>query len=299
MSAQVIEYYNQCHVDYEILWRSHQNLCIHFGYFDDQHDSHAKALPNMNRVLAKRAAITNGETVLDAGCGVGGSSIWLAEQLGAKVCGINIQPLHLQIARREATERGVDHLVRFVEKNYCDTGEPEETFDVVWALESVCHCTDKMAFIKEAHRVLKPGGRLMVADFFQFKRDLNDAESDCMRMWLDGWALPHLAGVSEFGEAITQAGFQNVECDDITANVIRSSRRIWKASLIILPLSKPLELVGLRSKRQTANVLAARHQYTTICDGLWGYSVFTARKPCSETPSGPTDSKAIPQTLGS
>ncbi len=281
MSAKVIEYYNQCHVDYKILWRSHENLCIHFGYFDNQHDSHASALPNMNRVLARRAAITTGETVLDAGCGVGGSSIWLAEQLGARVCGINFQPLHLRIARRETTQRGLDHLVRFEEKNYCDTGEPEGTFDVVWALESVCHCDDKIAFIKEAYRMLKPGGRLMVADFFQFKHDLNAAEAERMRFWLDGWALPHLANVSDFGAAIARVGFQNVECDDITPNVIRSSRRIWKASLIILPLSKPLELVGLRSKRQTANVLAARHQYTTMRDGLWGYSVFTARKPSS------------------
>ncbi len=86
----------------------------------------------------------------------------------------------------------------------------------------------------------------MVADFFQFKHDLNAAAAERMRFWLDGWALPHLANVSDFGEAITRVGFQNVECDDITANV-----------------------------------LAARHQYTTMRDGLWGYSVFTARKPSS------------------
>ena len=279
MRNQVIEYYNQCHVDYKILWKSHQNLCIHFGYFDDQHDSHATAVPNMNRVLAQRAAITDGETVLDAGCGVGGSSFWLAENRGVKVCGINIQPLHLQIARREATERGLNHLVRFEERNYCDTGEPEGTFDVVWALESVCHCDDKNSFIKEAYRILKPGGRLMVADFFQIKEDVSTSEAEHMQVWLDGWALPHLATVSKFEEFLVRTGFENVDCDDITANVIRSSRRIWKASLIILPLSKPLELVGLRSKRQTANVLAARYQYTTMRNGLWGYSVFTARKP--------------------
>ena len=194
------------------------------------------------------------------------------------MCGINIQPLHLQIARREAAERGLDHLVRFEEQNYCDTGESEGTFDVVWALESVCHCDDKSSFIKEAYRILKPGGRLMVADFIQIKEDVSASEAERMQVWLDGWALPHLATVSKFGEMLVETGFEKVECDDITANVIRSSRRIWKASLIILPLSKPLELVGLRSKRQTANVLAARYQYTTMCDGLWGYSVFTARK---------------------
>jgi tocopherol O-methyltransferase len=275
----VIEYYDQCHVDYKILWRSHRNLCIHFGYFDDEHSDHETALPNMNRVLASRVGITSEDSVLDAGCGVGGSSIWLAENRGAKTCGINIQPLHLRLAREEATRRGIEHLVRFEERDYCDTGFDPGTFDVVWALESVCHCEDKGTFIIEAYRVLKPGGRLVVADFFQFEADLDAAERERMRLWLDGWALPHLAHIDEFREGLRSAGFAHIVCDDITANVMRSSRRIYKASRIILPMSKPLEILGVRSKRQTANVIASHHQYTTLRDGLWGYAVFTATKP--------------------
>jgi cyclopropane fatty-acyl-phospholipid synthase-like methyltransferase len=275
----VIEYYDQCHVDYKILWRSHRNLCIHFGYFDDEHDDHHSAVPNMNRVLAERAAITASDEVLDAGCGVGGSSMWLAENKGATACGINIQPLHLELARAEAARRGLEDLVRFEERNYCDSGLPDGSFDVVWALESVCHCEDKLAFINEAYRVLRPGGRLMVADFFQFERELESAQEQRMRRWLDGWALPNLAHVDDFADGLRSAGFEAIEQDDITANVMRSSRRIWKASLIIWPGSRPLELVGVRSKRQTANVVASYHQYTTIRDGLWGYSVFAAVKP--------------------
>lgn len=275
----VIEYYDSCHVDYKILWRSHRNLCIHFGYFDEAHDSHSEALPNMNRVLAEKAGITAEDTVLDAGCGVGGSSMWLAENHGARACGINIQPLHLRLAREEAARRGLDHLVRFEERNYCDSGLEPDTFDVVWGLESICHCEDKKAFIDEAYRVLRPGGRIMVADFFQFKNDLDEQEEARMRHWLDGWALPNLAHVDAFHNGLELAGFEGVQQEDITANVLRSSRRIWKASLIMRPLSKPLELVGVRTRRQTANVVASYHQYTTIREGLWGYSVFTAKKP--------------------
>ena len=280
MSASaVIDYYNQCHVDYKILWGSHRNLCIPFGYFDDHHDSHRTALPNMNRELAKRAGVSSDDRVLDAGCGVGGSSLWLAGEHGAQVCGINIQPLHLDVARRECSARGLDGLVRFEERNYCDSGLEAESFDLVWALESVCHSDDKLAFVTEAYRVLKPGGRIMVADFFQFKESLDEAEAERMQWWLDGWALPDLSRVSDFSRYLQDTGFDEVACDDITPNVMRSSRRIWKASLIILPMSKPLEWIGLRSECQTANVLAARHQYTTLRDGLWGYSVFTATKP--------------------
>jgi hypothetical protein len=100
-----------------------------------------------------------------------------------------------------------------------------------------------------------------------------------MRLWLDGWALPNLAHVGDFQQGLDSAGFESVDCEDITASVLRSSRRIWKASLIMRPLSRPLEMVGVRNKRQTANVVASYHQYTTIRDGLWGYAVFTAVKP--------------------
>jgi hypothetical protein len=121
----------------------------------------------------------------------------------------------------------------------------------------------------------------MVGDFFQFEEDLNEEEEKRMKYWLDGWALPNLSYTEDFAGWMKDTGFENVEMEDITSYTMRSSRRIWKASLIILPLSKPLEKIGLRTARQTANVLAARHQYTTICDGLWGYSVFTAVKPKS------------------
>ena len=278
-TAAVIDYYDQCHVDYKILWRSHRNLCIHFGYFDAEHSSHGMALSNMNRVLAARVGVTGEDSVLDAGCGVGGSAMWLAEHCGARVCGVNIQPRHLELARREAKERGLDHLIRFEERNYCDTGFADESFDVVWALESVCHCVDKLAFIGEAYRVLEPGGRIMVADFFQFQAGLGGDQQRRMRLWLDGWSLPNLAHMEEFRDGLESAGFTEVCCDDITSNVVRSSRRIWKASLIMLPLSRPLEVLGVRSQRQTANVVASYHQYTTMCDGLWGYAVFTASKP--------------------
>lgn len=275
----VIEYYNQCHVDYRILWRSHRNLCIHYGFFDEEHDSHESALPNMNRQLAKRAGIGPEDLVLDAGCGIGGSSIWLAENQGAEILGINIQPLHLDLAREEARSRGLEDRVRFEERNYCDSGLEPDSFDVVWALESVCHSEDKSAFLAEAWRVLRPGGRLIVGDFFQFRRDLDEDEETRMRSWLDGWALPNLAHVDDFRETMERIGFGGIGLDDVTANVMRSARRIWKASLIILPISRPLEKIGLRTPRQTMNVLAARHQYTTIREGLWGYAIFTGGKP--------------------
>src|SRR5664279_894845 len=97
----VRQYYEECHVDYRIVWRLERNLFLHFGYFDETCQEHVAALENMNREMLKRTSISASDRVLDAGCGVGGSSFWIAKQTQAKVTGVNIQPLHLSVARAE------------------------------------------------------------------------------------------------------------------------------------------------------------------------------------------------------
>jgi tocopherol O-methyltransferase len=274
----VCQYYQECHVDYRLVWRLKQNLSIHFGYFDEKCQEHAAALENMNRAMLARTSISASDHVLDAGCGVGGSSFWIGDQTGAKVTGVNIQPLQLEIARAECTRRGLADRVSFKERDYCTTGFDPESFDVVWALESVCHCEDKRRFLREAHRLLRPGGRLVTGDFVQFRKDLSPAQTREMRIWLDGWAIPHLAGLEQFREWIALAGFAEVVADNITPSVLRSSRRLFKASLIALPFSYLATRMRWRSPRQTANVLASYYQYRTILSGCWGYAIYSAVK---------------------
>jgi ubiquinone/menaquinone biosynthesis C-methylase UbiE len=279
MSIEAVrQYYQECHVDYRIVWGLERDLAIHFGYFDEECREHSAALENMNRAMLKRTSIAASDRVLDAGCGVGGSSFWIAEHTGAHVTGVNIQPLHLELARAESARRGLADRVSFEEWDYCATGFDSESFDVVWALESVCHCEDKQKFLAEAYRVLRPGGRLIVGDFIQFRDDLSPAQDREMKIWLDGWAIPHLAGFERFREWISGAGFAGVKADNITPNVMRSSRRLFKASLIALPYSLLAVPIGWRSARQTSNVRASYYQYKTIVSGCWGYGIYSAVK---------------------
>src|SRR5215813_12507551 len=88
----IIGYYDETWLDYRMLWLNPDNLAVHFGYTDSTTRSHTDALKNMNRVLADRVRIQPGERVLDAGCGVGGSSLWLARERGAEVVGITLAP---------------------------------------------------------------------------------------------------------------------------------------------------------------------------------------------------------------
>src|SRR5436190_13901128 len=93
----IVAYYDQTWLDYRLLWLNRRTLSVHFGYSDATTRGHADGLLKMNQVLADRAGIQPGARVLDAGCGVGGSSIWLAQARGAKVVGIT--PVASPVAR--------------------------------------------------------------------------------------------------------------------------------------------------------------------------------------------------------
>jgi tocopherol O-methyltransferase len=153
---------------------------------------------NMNRALAQRSDLQPGQRVLDAGCGIGGSSVWLAKTYGMQVVGITPVASQVARARRHARQQGVEDLVRFDQQDYLHTTFPDESFDVVWALESVCHAPDKSSFLAEARRLLKPGGQLVVAEYFRTRRPCAAGDERLLHSWLDGWAIPDLATGSEF-----------------------------------------------------------------------------------------------------
>ena len=106
--------------------------------------------------MAEVAKIKSSDAILDAGCGIGGSSIFLAERIGCSVTGISLSERQVNKAKELAIEKKVEANVDFKVMNFCVTNFPDENFDVVWGCESICYADDKEQFIKEAYRVLKP-----------------------------------------------------------------------------------------------------------------------------------------------
>ena len=137
MNEKIVEYYNQSQIDYELIWGLKKHLSIHYGFYDKKHPTHGEAVLNFNRILATNLSITGGDIVLDAGCGIGGSSIWLAKNYGCKVIGITVVPDQVKQATKLAKLHGVDHLVSFELQDYTKTSLSGESFTVVWGLESV------------------------------------------------------------------------------------------------------------------------------------------------------------------
>jgi MPBQ/MSBQ methyltransferase len=106
--------------------------------------------------------------VLDVGCGVGGTSRYLAKNLGsqASVTGITLSPNQVKRATELAVEQNVDN-AQFTVMNALEMEFEDNSFDIVWACESGEHMPDKDAYINEMMRVLKPGGKFVMATWCQ------------------------------------------------------------------------------------------------------------------------------------
>lgn len=276
--ADIVEHYDECYWEYRTAWLNSENLAIHYGYWDENTRSHSDSLLNMNRALAKKAGIKAGDKILDAGCGLGGSSIWLAENFNVTVTGITLSPSQVEHATRFAEKRGVADRVKFKVADYCKTPFEEESFDIVWGLESVCYALHKKLFTDEAYRVLKKGGRLVSADGFSLKESFNEEEWVRVVTCLDGWAVPNLATPEGFKQYLQESGFSKVDYSDITANTMPSAKRMYYTALVTWPMQRLLVLLKLKTKAQDRNFYTALRQYQVFKDGLACYGLFCAEK---------------------
>lgn len=275
---QIVHYYAEKCDEY-LYGANRAALAIHAGYTDDHVQDYTESLHNMNAVLAERAAIRPAERVLDAGCGVGGSAIWLGKHRQARVVGISLVHRQLSFASRFALEEGVPDQLAFQAADFTRTPFADESFDVVWAIESVCHALDKAEFIQEAARVLKPGGRLVVADGFQSKAQLNQEEHDLLHSWLSSWVVPNLATPEAFFASLRQAGFTTIDYQNITVNVLPFSLRLYLSALQAMTQAKQVDDPRQLSEEDLEAIRGPRDQMRSLASGVWHYGLFLAVKP--------------------
>mgnify|MGYP001591202366 CR=1 FL=1 len=276
---KIIEYYNDTENAYKDSWDLDNSLSIHYGYWEKKVRSFPGSLLRMNEVMMEAAAIKQPDQVLDAGCGVGGSSIFLATVLGCKVTGISLSERQVEQAAANAKQRGVDGLVDFKVMDYCATEFPDASFDIVWGCESICYADDKQQFVREAYRLLKPGGRLVVADGFVTMSEYNNRP--VIRKWLDGWQVKNLESLSRFTNLLSLVGFVNVEYRNISKYVAHSSRRLLKYYFLgkLYLWWKTLTFSNRSTTMQRKNIKACWYQYWGLKLNFWQYGLFVCQKP--------------------
>jgi len=188
----------------------------------------------------------------------------------------------IERAKENAKQAKVEDLVDFHVCDYKNTGFESESFDIIWAIESVCHISNKNDFLKEAWRLLKPGGKLIVADGFYSRTEslFNERELKLMQSWLHPWAVPSLVTPNEFHIALQEQGFNKnkIEAIDTTYLILRSSALLNRHAMISWVPGHIMHWMNIRNRPQHLNLIAARRQWQALQEKLWVYYVFNVEK---------------------
>jgi phosphoethanolamine N-methyltransferase len=162
--------------------------------------------------IVRTGAVADAD-VLDIGCGTGGAAFALAGDHHARsVTGIDVEAYVVERSNAAARERGVSERVRFVAVDPGPLPFADDSFDVVFSKDAIILVQDKAALYAEAHRVLRPGGRLCVGDWLRGEGDELDALVELLIS--DSPEQFFMQTLSELGALVAAAGFVDVEVED-------------------------------------------------------------------------------------
>lgn len=174
-----------------------------------------EAAEHVHHVLAERIG-DGAREVLDLGCGVGATCLWLAERLGVTTTGITVSPVQHALAEGSARRRGLDAQCRFLLGDFMRLHAvvAEGSFDAAYAIESFLHAPEAAGFFAEASRALRPGGRLFVCDDFLTKAAPQEARA--IARFKRGWHVSTLLTAAATAAAAASAGLRLTEDLDFT-----------------------------------------------------------------------------------
>lgn len=166
--------------------------------------------------------------VLDAGCGLGGTMLLLAETRGAACTGLTLSPSQAETANSTAAHRGLEALVRAQVQSYDEP--PAGPFDLVVAIESLAHSRNPATSVAALAAVLAPGGTFIVVDDMPEESARGTAD---LATFKAGWQCPVLWSESEYLAAFNTRGLEVVTRTDLTPQCRpRSLARITQLSAL-------------------------------------------------------------------
>ena len=239
---QIQQFYDASSGLWEQTWGEH----MHHGYYGRSGTDkmeRRRAQIDLIEELLDWSGVNEVHNLVDVGCGIGGSTLYLAEKFGATATGITLSPVQAARATERAKACGLGG-VTFQVADALEMPFADSAFDLVWSLESGEHMPDKETFLQECYRVLKPGGTLVMATWCHRSTDslagnLTEDEQRHLQEIYRVYCLPYVISVPEYEAIARRCGFQNLRTDDWSLAVAP----FW--DMVIGSAFEPHAVVGL------------------------------------------------------
>jgi tocopherol O-methyltransferase len=256
LKDKIAVFYDQSSPLWEDIWGEHMHMG-HYGPAGDEKKTDAQAQIDMVDRLLEWGQVTSPTRVLDVGCGVGGSSRHIARKYpGARVTGVTLSPVQCAHAKERSERAGLSDRTNFEVADALNLPFEDNTFDLLWSMESGEHMPNKEKWLAECQRVLKPGGRMLMATWTHkatealvcghaSNPDLSNKERKLLSKISKYYHLPEWVSTEDYLDIARRLGMQHVRSDDWTDSVAPFWPAVWRTALswrgfkVSRPLSSP------------------------------------------------------------
>lgn len=228
LTEQIIKFYEEAGMDYEH-WS--KNFNMHFGFYRWGFNPFnlEKMLEQMNSEVFERLRLNPLESkfLIDLGCGVGATARHIAKKTANSVIkGVTISQWQVEKSEEINAQARLQKQVEILNGDYTNLPFAAGVADGVWAVESSCHAegADKLRVIREMARVLKKGGRFVVADCFikKTEKPFNPVMNQFYKAICRNWVLPEMAALDDFVLALKANGMSEITVEDISWQIAPS-----------------------------------------------------------------------------
>ncbi|XP_031501841.1 probable tocopherol O-methyltransferase, chloroplastic [Nymphaea colorata] len=281
----IAEFYDESSGAWEGIWGEH----MHHGFYlpgeKASLSDHRSAQLRMIEEALSFAGVPDDEEgrpkrIVDVGCGIGGSSRYLARKYGAKCQGITLSPFQAKRANELSSSQGLSDQVFFRVADALEQPFSDGEFDLVWSMESGEHMPDKKKFVSELARVAAPGATIIIVTWCHRnlqpnEESLQPQEVDLLKKICDAFYLPAWCSAADYAKLAESLNLEDIKTADWSEHVAPFWPAVIRSALTLKGLISMLR-AGWKTMKGAMVMPLMMEGYKK---NLIKFAIITCRKP--------------------